>query len=143
MTGEDCVALAIIGGFNSGSRLRRLQSNADGWKLGAAAGVRQESKVPDAAEPFWQDVEQEATDELISIERHHLGLAVRPIILPTKVDATVLAVEEPTIGDRDAMGVAPQIFQHLLWSAEGALGVDVPFDMAQRIEMAGEDRRLY
>ena len=56
MTGEDCVALAIIGDFNSGSRLRRLQSNADGWKLGAAAGVRQESEVPDAAEPFWQDV---------------------------------------------------------------------------------------
>ena len=120
-----------------------MQSSADGWKLGAAAGVRQESEVPDAAEPFWQDVEQEATDELISIERHHLGLAVRAIILPTEADATVLAVEEPTIGDRDAMGVAPQIFQHLLWPTEGTLGIDVPFDMAQRLEMLDEDCRLY
>jgi len=121
MTGEDGVALAIICGFNSAGRLRRLQSGADGWKLGSSAGVRQETEVPDAAESFRQYVEQEATDKLVGIERHHLGLVVRAIILPTKADATVLTAEEPAVGDRDAMDVAPEILQHLLRSTKGRL----------------------
>jgi len=128
MTGEDCVALAIIGVFDSRRRLRCLESSADGWKLGGAAGVRQEAEVTDAAEPFRQYVEQETTDELISVERHHLGLVFRAIILPTKTDATVLTGEEPTVGDRDAMRVAPQILQHLLRPAEGAFGIYDPSD---------------
>jgi hypothetical protein len=77
MTGKDCVALAIICGFNSGCRLWRSQSGADRWKLAGPAGVRQEAEMTDAAEPFRQHVEQEAADELVSIERHHLGLVVR------------------------------------------------------------------
>ena len=141
MTGEDCVALAIIGVFDSRRRLRCLESSADGWKLGGAAGVRQEAEVTDAAEPFRQYVEQETTDELISVERHHLGLVFRAIILPTKTDATVLTGEEPTVGDRDAMRVAPQILQHLLRPAEGAFGIYDPFDIAQRVKMPDEGRR--
>jgi hypothetical protein len=142
MTGEDSVALAIIGGFDGRGRLRRLESSADGWKLGGAAGIRQEAEVTDAAEPFRQHVEQEATDELINLERHHLGLVVGAIILPTEADATVLAGEEPTVGDRDAVGVAPQIFEDLLRATEGALGIDDPFDIAQQLEMPGEGRRF-
>jgi len=123
MAGEDCVALAIIGGFDGRGWLRRLESSADGWKLGGAAGIGQEAEVTDAAETSRQDVEQEATDELINLERHHLGLVVGAIIFPAEADATVLAGEEPAVGDRDAMGVAPQIFQHLLRASEGALGI--------------------
>src|ERR1700686_913960 len=142
MTSEDCVALAIIGGFDGRVRLRHLESRADGWKLGGAAGIRQEAEVTDAAEPFRQHVEQEAADELITLERHHLGLVVGAIILPTEAGPTLLAGEEPTVGDRDAMGVAPQIFQDLLRATEGALGIDDPFDIAQRLEMPGESRRF-
>lgn len=142
MTGEDCVALAIIGVFDSRRRLRCLESSADGWKLGGAAGVRQEAEVTDAAEPFRQYVEQETTDELISVERHHLGLVFRAIILPTKTDATVLTGEEPTVGDRDTMRIAPQIMQYLLGPTEGALGINNPIDVAQRLKMASERRRL-
>ena len=120
----------------------RSESGADARKLGGAAGVRQEAEVADAAEPFRQDVEQEATDELVGVERHHLGLVVGAIILPAEADATVLAGEEPAVGDRDAMGVAAEIVEHLLRPAEGTLGVDDPFDVAQRLKMAGEGRRL-
>jgi hypothetical protein len=28
--------------------------------------------VPDAVEPAWQDMDQEAADELVDSERHHL-----------------------------------------------------------------------
>ena len=137
MAGEDCVALAIIGGFDGRGRLRRLESSADGWKLGGAAGIRQEAEVTDAAEPFRQHVEQEATNELVSVERHHLGLVVGAIILPAEADATVLAGEEPAVGDRDAMGVASQIVEHLLRPAEGALGIDDPFDIGAAARDAG------
>lgn len=143
MAGEDCVALAIIGVFDGRGRLGRLEGSTDSWKFGSPAGVRQEAEVPDAAESFRQHVEQETADELVSVERQHFGLVVRAIILPTQADATVLAGEEPTVGDRDAMGVASEIFQHLLRSAERALGIDVPFDMAQRLDVAGEGRRFH
>src|SRR4051812_12105459 len=103
MAGEHCIALAVINVFDGLGRLGRLQSRTDGWKLGGAAGVRQEAEVADAAESFWQHVEQEPTDELVSVERHHLGLVVRAIILVTEADAAVLAGEEPAVGDRDAM----------------------------------------
>lgn len=49
---------------------------------------------------FWQHVQQEAAYELVSVERHHLGLVVRAIILPTEADTTVLAAEEPTVTER-------------------------------------------
>jgi hypothetical protein len=62
MASEDCVALAIIGGFDGRGRLGRLQGSADGWKLGAAC-VRQEPEVPNAAKSFRQHVQQEAADD--------------------------------------------------------------------------------
>ena len=55
----------------------------------------------------------------------------------------VLAGEQPAIGDRDAMGIAPEIMQHLLRAAERTLGIDIPFDLAQRPEMPGERSRLH
>ena len=94
--------------------------------------------MADAAEPFRQHVKEKATNELVGVDDHHLGLVVRAIILPTEVDATVLAGEEPAIGDRDAMGIAPEIIQHLLRAAKRTLGIDIPFDLAQRPEMPGE-----
>ena len=129
MTGEDCVALAIIGVFDSDRRrLRCLESSADGWKLGGAAGVRPSGSRSDGceAEPaFGSTWSKETTDELISVERHHLETCFSAaIILPTKTDATVLTGEEPTVGDRDAMRrSAPRILQHLLRPAEGAFGI--------------------
>ena len=62
--------------------------------------------MTDAAEPFRQHVEQEATNKLVGGERHHLGPVVRAIVFPTKSDTAVLAVEKPAIGNRDAMGVS-------------------------------------
>jgi hypothetical protein len=42
-----------------------------------------------------------------------------------------------------AMGVAPQIFQHLLRPTKGALSIDISIDMAERLEMAREERRFH
>lgn len=70
-----------------------MESGADERELGGPAGVRQEPEVADAAEALWQNVEQNATDELIGFERHHLGFVVVTIILPTEADMAILAGE--------------------------------------------------
>jgi hypothetical protein len=82
-------------------------------------------------------VEQEATDELVCIERHHLALVVGAIILPAEADAAILAGEQTAVADCDAMGVAAEIVED-----ERALGVDDPFDIAERRQIARESRRL-
>lgn len=143
MPGEDRAAFTIIVGFDSWGWLWSLEIRTNGRELGGAAGVRQKSEVTNTAESFRQHVEQEATDELVSVECHHLGLVVGAIILPAEADATILAGKEPTVGDRHAMSVAPQILEYLLRPCEGPLGVHDPFDIAQRPEMASEGRRFH
>jgi hypothetical protein len=142
MAGEHCVPLAIISVLNGRGRLRRFKSGTDDEKLGGAACVRQEAQVANAAEAFWQHVEQEATDELVGFERHHLGLVVGTIIPPAEANVAVLAGEKSAVGNCNPMSVTAQIFQDLLRPAEGPLCVDVPFDVAQGPEMLREGRRL-
>ena len=60
-----------------------------------------------------QGVQQEAADELVGIEGHHLGLAVRSVVLPGEADLAVGERDQPAVGDGDAMGVAAEIGQHL------------------------------
>jgi alpha/beta superfamily hydrolase len=98
--------------------------------------------VTNAAEALRQHMKQEATNELVSVKRHHFGFVVGAIILPAETDATVLASEQPTVGDRDTMRIAPQIMQHLLGPTEGTFGINDPIDVAQRLKMARECRRL-
>jgi len=142
MTSKDSVALAIVDRFGRWRRLRRLQCRSDARELGDAAGVRQEAKMADAAEPLRQYVEQKTANELLSVERHHFGFVAGAIILPPEADTAMLTGKEPAVGDRNAMGVAPEIRQNLLWSAEGTLGVDDPFDLAEGVELATECRRF-
>lgn len=142
MSGEHCVTLAIIGVLDGRGRLRCFEGGTYDGKLGDAACVRQKAEVANAAEAFWQYMEQEATHELIGVERHHLGLVVGTIILPAEANVAVLAGDEPAVGDCDAMGITAEIFQDLLRPAEGPLCIDVPFDVAQRAEVLGEDSRL-
>lgn len=46
----------------------------------------------------------------------------------------VREIDEPVIGDRDAMGVAGQIMQNVFRAAEGPLGVDDPVFAKQGTE---------
>src|SRR5215468_2823819 len=46
--------------------------------------------------------------------------------------------DQAGVGNRDTVGVATEIGQHLFWATEGWLGVDDPLDPPQLIEPAGE-----
>ena len=54
---------------------------------------------------------------------------------------TIGHVQNPMIGNRDAMGVACQIVQHMLGAAKRSLGVDDPLlgkDLAQKVSEASD-----
>jgi len=104
--------------------------------------VGEEAVVANAMEAVRQRVQQEAPDELLGVERHDLRPAAMAIIPPAEGDAIVLHADQPGIGDGDAVGVAAEIGQYLLLTAEGRLGVDDPFPAAGFGEQTGEGIRL-
>ena len=93
---------------------------------------------------FGQDVQQKSADELVRMQRHLLitRSAFAPIILPLEGDAGVVELEQATVGDGDAMGIAREKAQHLFRTAERALGIDDPFGHAYRCQIAREGLRI-
>jgi hypothetical protein len=98
--------------------------------VGFAAGAGQQPVVADAVKPFWQNVEQEAPDELVGGEGHCAvpRPAVAAVILVPEGDAAVVERNEPAVRDGDAMRVAGEIGKHRFRPGERRLGVDVPCD---------------
>src|SRR5438132_11394098 len=68
--------------------------------------------------------------------------SVIALVLPTETNAAAVTIDEPAVGDGNVMGVAAEIVENLLRPAEGPLGIDNPLDLAQRLQMCGESRRV-
>ena len=100
--------------------------------------------MTDAVEPVGQDVDQEAADELVGVERHELvaGVALGPVILPFESHALAVEGDEPAVGNGDPVGVAGQVGEHSVGSAKRALGIDHPFGLSQCGEVGLEGGRL-
>ena len=64
--------------------------------------------------------------KLLVAERHHAALATMRIILPAKRHVSIGHFYQPMVGNRDAMGVASQIMQHVFRSAEWSLCINDP-----------------
>src|SRR5215813_12013516 len=89
--------------------------------------------------PLWQNVEQEAPDELVGAERHcAVPRLPAAVILVTEGHAALVESNEASVRDGDAMGVAGEIGEHCFWPGEGRLGVDKPFLALEWCEMCGE-----
>jgi hypothetical protein len=98
-------------------------------KTGLAGGAREQTVMADAVEPAWQDVEQEAADELVGGEGHDLlpvGTGAS-IILVAERDAGVVEAHEAAVRDRDPVRIARQVGEHRLSSGERR-----PFDKLRR-----------
>jgi hypothetical protein len=107
-------------------------------QLGGAMAVGEEADVADPVEAIGHGVLQEATNEFVGRERHDLGFAVLPIVLPGEADLAVVEPDQATVGDGDAVSVAAEISEHLLGPGERRLGVDDPVDLGCRVEPSGE-----
>jgi len=107
-------------------------------EFGGTMAVGQEAVIADVLEARWQGVLQEAADELLGGDGHHLGFAAVAVIFPLEGDLAVFQDEQAAVGNGDAVSVAAEIFEHVLGSTERCLGVDHPFGISQRSQVAGE-----
>src|SRR3984893_16106980 len=114
--------------FCSGEQLARA------CDVVGARAFGEQAVVTDSVQAFWQHVDEEAADELVGGERHAFVsiAALDAVVLPREGDGLLIEGDQPAVGDGDAVGVARQIGQYGLWSAERALRVDDPFGSAQR-----------
>ena len=68
--------------------------------------------MPDPHEALGQDVEQETTDELLSIEVHDLLLVGVRGVAVAEGDAIVLDAQDTMVRDGDAMRVGAEVGEH-------------------------------
>ncbi len=102
-----------------------IDQSADQSHLG------QKAIVPNALKAVGQDVQKEAADELIGIERQAPWRRPVGVVLPSKTNAAVVESDEAAVGDGDPMRVTAQIGEHLAGTRKRELGVNNPFNTAQ------------
>ncbi len=105
---------------------------------GGALPVGEEAEVANAHEAGWQQVEQEATQELFDRESHEPLLVAVGGVAPAEGDVAVGKSNQPPVGNGDAMSVSAEIAQHMFWPAERPLGVDDPVVTEQYPQPRGE-----
>jgi hypothetical protein len=81
---------------------------------------------------------EKPTQKLLMAKGHHAALAAMGIILPAKRHVSIGDLYKPMVGDRDAMGVASQIMQHVFRSTERSLRINDPILAEQRTEESRE-----
>ena len=115
--------------IGKGGRVRfgvvQQQTLTAGQEFGATA-IGQESEATNADKAAGQNMQQEASQELLRRERHLLFLIAVGVILPAEGNLVVLKSQETLVGDGHAMGVASEIAQHMMGTTEGWLGIDDP-----------------
>jgi hypothetical protein len=96
--------------------------------------------MANAVEAMWQDMEQEAADELMRRERHH-ALPLRTIaavVFVAEGDTGLVERDQTPARDGDAVGVAREIGEHGLGASERRFGIDHPPLLPDRSEVTQE-----
>jgi hypothetical protein len=109
---ESLILIEVVGGLVWWWRRWCREQLARLLQLDITVAVRQQPAVADALEARRQDMQQEAARELGCVQAHHLGLRLRAVVLPLEGDLTVGEFDKPVVGNRDAMRVAPGIFEN-------------------------------
>ena len=127
---------ADSGGASSGGGCPR-RSPAPRQRASTRA-IGEQAEVANAHEAARHDVEQKASQEFVGLERQDLHAVVVGVVLPAEPDAAVVVIDEPIIRERDAVGVPPEVVEHLLGAGEGPLRIHDPVDGPQVAEEGGE-----
>ena len=88
--------------------------------------VGEEAEVADADEAWWEQMDQEAAQELVDWQAHDTLLVAMGGVSPAEADLAVGEGDQPAVGDAHPMGISAEIAQGMFRSAEGPLGVDDP-----------------
>jgi hypothetical protein len=98
--------------------------------------------MPDFDEARRQDVEKKASDELDGIECQDLTAVPILRVPPAKSDVIIMHFKQASVGDGHPVGVASEIAQNMLRSAEGRLGVDHPFFLPELLKPGVKANRI-
>ena len=79
--------------------------------------------VANAVKAVWQHVQEEPTYELADTEPHHLRFARLSVVFPSEADMGVVECDQSTVADSNAVCIAREIRQNLLWSGERTFGI--------------------
>ena len=88
----------------------------------------EETVIANAVEALGKNMQQEATDEFICRDGHGLLPIVISIVSPEESDHAICDVEQTIVRDGDAVRVASDVLQNLLWPGEWRFGIDHPCD---------------
>jgi hypothetical protein len=72
-----------------------------------AVSIAQEPVIANAVESTGENVEEESPNELLGRERHDFLLIVVAVVPPVELHLSVFDLQDPMIGNRDPVGVAP------------------------------------
>ena len=97
------------------------------------AAAAENTVMANADKSLWQNVQGEPSNELGGIQGHDLSFIFITIVLVAKAHLAIGEADDSMIGDGDLVGVSAQIFDHLLWPAEGPFGINHPWRFEQRI----------
>ena len=100
--------------------------------------VGQEAKGTDANEAAGQHMQQETAQELLRTERHHSLLITVGIILPAESNLIMLEGHEAMVSDGHAMGIAGEIAEDMMGTAERGFGIDDPVLTEQGTQESAE-----
>ena len=117
------------GGASSGGGWPRRSRHRVNVRSTRAIG--EQAEVANAHEAARHHVQEKASQEFVGLERHDLHAVVVGVVLPAKPDAAVAVIDEPIIRQRDAVGVATEVVEHLLGAGEGPLRIHDPVDGPQ------------
>src|SRR5271167_1469435 len=107
---------------------------------GLARGTGEQAVMANAVEATWQDMEQEAADELVRRKRHD-ALPLRTIaavVFVAEGDAGLVERNQTLARDGDPVGVAREIGEHPRGTGERRLGIDHPPLLPDRSEVTQE-----
>jgi|SRR4029079_11310206 hypothetical protein len=79
-------------------------------------------------------MQQEAPEKFLGCDRHQSLLAFTCVVFPAEGYFAVSEIDDPMVGDGDAVRVASQILKDVLRPSEWPFGVDDPVMAIQRAE---------
>jgi hypothetical protein len=113
--------------------------------------IGQKAKEADSDEPAWQHVQEKPPQEFVGADCQGPHLAAVTVVLPPKRDRAVCDVDDPMVGDGDAVRVPGEVLQDVRGAAERRFGVHDPSlakegpekrskggFVGQRVEVAGK-----
>ena len=113
------------------------QISAEG-EFGLAVTVGEEAVIADALQADGDYVLEEEADKVIGGDGHHFKAAGVAIIFVLEGNAAILEGQQAAVGNGHAMSVAAEIFQDVQRSAKGRFGINHPFLVMERSQVAGK-----